>query len=405
MRRVRPKYQVFISSTYTDLRSERESVTWSILKDRHIPVGMEAMPATDDRGWKTIQRLIDESDYYVLILAGRYGSIDPSIGLSWTHREYEYAKGKGIPVLAFLRNDAFITKDKSEREQSLISALKQFVDDVRNSHKVEFWDNPEDLCTKVVQSLSNHIKDDEDDDNARPGWFRGDQIPSTIVADEMARLSAENKGLRTKIEELRGVQRPVIRVVDELGNELDSQVRTVELKQLVFSPSPTSFGDVGVGFMPRNTVSNSEWDEYADYLSSTGWFYVSLVNLSDFPAENVVVEWMFSDLEQLYLEQEQNPESRRLGLLHSPKNDPHVHLRHEWVSNDVCRVEGRIDVINPGATERMLFAGVRSKLFGQDVHVHYSVSSKCGPSGSGQFRLQVTAGESTKVTALHLKGM
>lgn len=62
----RPKYQIFVSSTYTDLHEERREVTWAILKARHIPVGMENFPATDDRGWKTIKRLIDLSDYYVV---------------------------------------------------------------------------------------------------------------------------------------------------------------------------------------------------------------------------------------------------------------------------------------------------------------------------------------------------
>jgi hypothetical protein len=69
MRPARPKYQVFISSTYADLREEREAVTWAILTARHIPVGMEAFTATDDRGWQTIKSVIDRSDYYVLILA------------------------------------------------------------------------------------------------------------------------------------------------------------------------------------------------------------------------------------------------------------------------------------------------------------------------------------------------
>ena len=74
---MRVRYQVFISSTYDDLKIERERVTWQVLKLRHIPVGMETFPAAPDRGWETIRRFIDTSDYYVIVLAGRYGSIDP----------------------------------------------------------------------------------------------------------------------------------------------------------------------------------------------------------------------------------------------------------------------------------------------------------------------------------------
>ena len=93
----RPKFQVFISSTYSDLREEREAVPWAVLTARHIPVGMEAL-ASDDRGWQTIKSAIDRSDYYILLLAGRYGSIDTD-GKSWTEKEYEYAVGRGIPIL------------------------------------------------------------------------------------------------------------------------------------------------------------------------------------------------------------------------------------------------------------------------------------------------------------------
>jgi hypothetical protein len=43
---------------------------------------------------------LDRSDYYVVITAGRYGSI-ASDWLSYTEKEFEYAKSKGIPILAF----------------------------------------------------------------------------------------------------------------------------------------------------------------------------------------------------------------------------------------------------------------------------------------------------------------
>ena len=90
--RQRPKYQIFISSTYGDLRQEREAVTWAVLSARHIPAGMENFTATDDRGWETITSVIERSDYYVLIVAGRYGSVDTD-GVSWTEKEYDYAHG------------------------------------------------------------------------------------------------------------------------------------------------------------------------------------------------------------------------------------------------------------------------------------------------------------------------
>jgi nucleoside 2-deoxyribosyltransferase len=94
------KLQVFVSSTYKDLLPERQAVVQAILLAGHIPAGMELFAAGDKSQLDTIRRWIDESDVYMLILGGRYGSIDPDSGKSYTHLEYEYAIEKGKPYFA-----------------------------------------------------------------------------------------------------------------------------------------------------------------------------------------------------------------------------------------------------------------------------------------------------------------
>jgi hypothetical protein len=39
----------------------------------------------------TIKRWIDDSDIYMLILVGRYGSIEKTTSFSYTELEYDYA--------------------------------------------------------------------------------------------------------------------------------------------------------------------------------------------------------------------------------------------------------------------------------------------------------------------------
>ena len=95
------RYQIFVSSTYEDLREERQQATQAILEAGCFPAGMELFPASDDTQWELIKRVIEESDYYVVIVGGRYGNIGPN-GLSYTEMEYDYAIDKGIPVLARL---------------------------------------------------------------------------------------------------------------------------------------------------------------------------------------------------------------------------------------------------------------------------------------------------------------
>src|SRR5581483_1784737 len=95
------KYQIFVSSTYSDLKEERDQVIKAVLEMGHIPVGMEMFSAADEEQWRIISRYIDESDYYVVIVAHRLGSLTPE-GPSYTRKEYEYARSKGVPCLGFL---------------------------------------------------------------------------------------------------------------------------------------------------------------------------------------------------------------------------------------------------------------------------------------------------------------
>jgi hypothetical protein len=80
------KYQIFISSTYVDLIEERQRVLRAILDMGHIPAGMELFSAADEEQFSYIKRIIDECDYYVLVVGGRYGSVDDD-GVSYTEKE------------------------------------------------------------------------------------------------------------------------------------------------------------------------------------------------------------------------------------------------------------------------------------------------------------------------------
>ncbi len=115
------KYQVFISSTYEDLKEERKRIIDVLLQSNCIPAGMELFSATDGTQMETIKSVIDLCDYYILILGERYGSISEETGKSYTEMEYDYALSKGIPVLVFAKkidvnniesNEDYSYKDK-----------------------------------------------------------------------------------------------------------------------------------------------------------------------------------------------------------------------------------------------------------------------------------------------------
>jgi Domain of unknown function (DUF4062) len=95
------RYQIFVSSTYSDLKEERESVINELTRVGYIAVGMEQFPATDEEQLEYIRLIIDESDYYVVIIRGKYGSL-ANDGISFTEKECDYALETKKPVLAFL---------------------------------------------------------------------------------------------------------------------------------------------------------------------------------------------------------------------------------------------------------------------------------------------------------------
>ena len=79
------RYQVFVSSTFADLKEERRRVMQALMEMDCIPAGMELFPAADEEQWVFIRRVIDDCDYYLLIVGGRYGSVTPE-GVSYAER-------------------------------------------------------------------------------------------------------------------------------------------------------------------------------------------------------------------------------------------------------------------------------------------------------------------------------
>ena len=145
------RYQVFVSSTYQDLQEERQEVMQALLELECIPAGMELFPAANQDQWTLIKKVIDDCDYYILISAGRYGSIGPD-GVGYTEMEYRYALEKGKPIMAFLhKNPEQISAKNSEANdegKAKLAAFRQFV----KAKMVRF--RPENCCGSGNASTS-----------------------------------------------------------------------------------------------------------------------------------------------------------------------------------------------------------------------------------------------------------
>lgn len=149
------RYQVFVSSTYEDLRQERQEVIQTLLESECIPVGMELFPAADEDQWSFIKEVIDECDYYLVVVAGRYGSLGPG-GLSYTEMEYHYALEIGKPIMGFIHGEpGKIAQEKCEQDVAVIAKLEAFRELVQKK-MCRFWTNPSDLGGGGCQKRKCH---------------------------------------------------------------------------------------------------------------------------------------------------------------------------------------------------------------------------------------------------------
>lgn len=189
------RYQVFFSSTYIDLQAERQQVMQALLELDCIPSGMELFPAADDDQWNLIKQVIDDCDYYLVIIGGRYGSIGKGGMKSYTQMEYEYAVAKNKPVLAFLhKNPGLIAADKSEETPEGKARLKAFRE-LAETRMCKYWSSPEELGSVVSRSIVKLMK-------SKPavGWVRADLVPDETAAKEILKLKRQVEELQQALE-------------------------------------------------------------------------------------------------------------------------------------------------------------------------------------------------------------
>lgn len=193
----RKRYQIFVSSTFADLEVERGKVMETILSYDCFPAGMEMFPAMDEEIFQYIKRIIDDSDYYLLIIGGRYGSEDKD-GVSWTEKEYEYAVSKGIPVIAFDHKDFTQLKaNQTDQDDKKRRKLLAFKKKVATGRLIAKWTNADDLALAVAKSLKSVL-----DLQPRIGWVRADSILSGDVQKEFERLKKEIADRQAEVNKL-----------------------------------------------------------------------------------------------------------------------------------------------------------------------------------------------------------
>jgi hypothetical protein len=404
----RRKYQVFISSTYRDLHLAREAVTWEILKARHIPAGMESFPATDNRGWDVIQRTIEDSDYYVVVVAGRYGSIDPTTSISWTEREYDYALSKGMPVFAFVRAASKIVKADLDTEPTIAAQLDAFAQKLRTAHLCKEWLEIDDLKALVAQALHYQIELDEEADAVRPGWVRGSVI-SLDVPNEMARLSKENAELRERVAKI-DAREPRLQL--EMRGEPVQDVAT-ERPLFVEDPPRDKRAATIDHFLMRSRLQDEEMT-LQDECNMTYWLEVSVANVGSAVARNVRADFEIENVAAVILNKRHYTDltgGARVRAWYDDANEP-IYVSSESVdeTSQVARIEQRVRSVGIGQREQLVRIGLVAPgdavLETLRFAITYDIRSEDGAAAHGKFdvTIQISSTEQ-RMTERELMGL
>jgi hypothetical protein len=205
------RYQVFVSSTSEDLKAERQRVWETLVSLEYIVSGMEAFPATNDSQFEYIKQQIQQSDYYILIIAGRYGSMADQ-SLSFTEREFDFAQELGIPSLVFpIRDINSVALAKTDQNQTKLEKLQAFRTKASKNRLCHYWETADELSLGIVKALQTAIKA-----NPRTGWQRGGATDTAEVLSELRRLRNDN-------DKLRAASRATM--VEEIPNDLRRQLK------------------------------------------------------------------------------------------------------------------------------------------------------------------------------------
>ena len=205
-----------------------------------IPAGMELFPAADEEQWEFIRRVVDDCDYYLLIIGGRYGSVSTE-GVSYTEMEYDYAVEKGLKVIALLHESPDeLPANKVEMDAAAREKLTTFRDKVGTGRLVKFWNRRDQLPGLVALSLSKTIKT-----YPAVGWVRADNADTTELLRQINELRQENDTLR---KQAASRPNPVVVPVEKLAQGDD-----------VVSINGESSS--GSGHLGRQWTADTTWNE------------------------------------------------------------------------------------------------------------------------------------------------
>jgi tetratricopeptide (TPR) repeat protein len=183
---------VFVSSTWLDLRPEREAVRDAVLRMKETQfVGMEYFGSRDETTHQASLDEVDRSELYVGIFAARHGS-----GI--TEAEYRRARSRGLPCLIYFKSDAVaLTPDQQETDADKSARLATLKRELRASHTVKQFNGPDDLAAQLATDLHR--------------WLFDNYLPTNLQGALRGEVSHdEAQALLDAVKDLRGLKQDLL---------------------------------------------------------------------------------------------------------------------------------------------------------------------------------------------------
>lgn len=252
---IEKRYQVFISSTFSDLQEERLVLERALPSLGCLPVGLEAH-APGSSPLVAIRKMIDDCDYFIVLLGSRYGSLTPS-GVSYMHMEYVYASTKQKPILVLV-NEAPQRRPPEYQERTAEGRLKfndfrQML--MKTTHSV--WSDARHLDQVIKRTIPALIK-------ARPasGWVRATALANPEVEKELQVLRERVIELEQEREQMLSRQIQLVTPLAQGADPLDVTFRckAYAMGNLEEIPARTSlaWNDVFLAFAPHLSQMQTE---------------------------------------------------------------------------------------------------------------------------------------------------
>lgn len=156
--------RIFISSTFVDLRAERDAAAEALRRSQLVPWGMELFVSEPSSPLDTCLRELRLSDAVVLIIGFYAGSLIPEAhGLTYTGAEFQLAQQLGRRVFAFFKTEGGKPLNKETE-----AAKKRALDDFRQAIGAAnitpaYFDTPARLQVELLLAMEKWNAD------GRPG--------------------------------------------------------------------------------------------------------------------------------------------------------------------------------------------------------------------------------------------